>query len=90
MKTSVYFALLAEYGTAQIPLKDMCEKYFGISHGVACRRAMLQQLPIPAFHAGSQKSGWLIDAGDLAAHIEKARDKARAYWEKTNRGEAEA
>lgn len=85
-KTSTYFALLAEFGTAQIPLKHVSEKYFGISERVACRRAMLQQLPVPAFHAGSQKSTWLVDAADLAAHIDRSREKARNYWETVNRG----
>jgi hypothetical protein len=86
IKTSTYFALLAEFGTGQIPLRQICEKYFGISERLACRRAMLQQLPVPAFHAGSQKSTWLIDAADLASHIDLARDKARNYWEAVNRG----
>ena len=64
-----YFGLLAEFGESEIPLERVCEKYFGLSTPKAKRRACLQQLPIPAYRAGSQKSPWLISAIDLAQHI---------------------
>ena len=51
-----YFGLLAEFGESEIPLERVCEKYFGLSTPKAKRRTCLQQLPIPAYRAGSQKS----------------------------------
>ena len=68
-----YFGLLAEFGESEIPLERVCEKYFGLSTPKAKRRACLQQLPIPAYRAGSQKSPWLISAIDLANHIDEKR-----------------
>jgi hypothetical protein len=49
-----HFGLLAEFGTAEIPLEKVCEKYFGLSVTKAKRRAGMQQLPIPAYRIGSQ------------------------------------
>lgn len=82
MSTSTYFALLAEFGTAEIPLELMCEKFFGMNDREAKRRASRQGLPVPAHRAGGQKSGWLINASDLAEHIDKQREAAAAEWNK--------
>ncbi len=75
-----YFGLLAEFGEAEIPLDRICEKYFGLSSAKAKRRACLQQLPVPAYRAGSQKSPWLISAIDLAHHIDAQRTIAARQW----------
>jgi len=75
-----YFGLLAEFGESEIPLDRVCEKYFGLSTPKAKRRACLQQLPIPAYRAGSQKSPWLISATDLAKHIDEKRSIATRQW----------
>ena len=75
-----YFGLLAEFGESEIPLDRVCEKYFGLSTPKAKRRACLQQLPIPAYRAGSQKSPWLISAIDLAQHIDEKRSIAARQW----------
>ncbi len=75
-----YFGLLAEFGESEIPLERVCEKYFGLSTPKAKRRACLQQLPIPAYRAGSQKSPWLISAIDLAQHIDEKRTIAAREW----------
>ena len=79
-----YFGLLAEFGEAEIPLERICEKYFGLSVAKAKRRACLQQLPIPAYRAGSQKSPWLISAIDLANHIDEQRRIAERQWTNMN------
>ena len=84
MMTPTYFGLLAEFGEAEIPLQRVCEKYFGLSVSKAKRRACLQQLPIPAFRAGSQKSPWLISAADLAKHIDQQRQLATDQWTSMN------
>ena len=79
-----YFGLLAEFGESEIPLDRICEKYFGLSVAKAKRRACLQQLPIPAYRAGSQKSPWLISAADLAVHIDQQRQIAKRQWQRMN------
>ena len=75
-----YFGLLAEFGESEIPLDRVCEKYFGLSLAKAKRRACLQQLPVPAYRVGSQKSPWLISASDLAKHIDAKRSIAAKQW----------
>ena len=75
-----YFGLLAEFGESEIPLERVCSKYFGLSVTKAKRRACMQQLPIPAYRAGSQKSPWLISAVDLARHIDEQRRSAERQW----------
>lgn len=82
--TPTYFGLLAEFGEAEIPLERVCEKYFGLSVSKAKRRACVQQLPIPAYRVGSQKSPWLISAADLASHIDQQRQSATNQWTNMN------
>ena len=84
MMTPTYFGLLAEFGESEIPLDRVSEKYFGLSVPKAKRRACLQQLPIPAYRAGSQKSPWLISAADLAKHIDQQRQIASKQWANMN------
>lgn len=82
---STYFGLLAEYETAEIPLEDICEKYFSLSVRNAKNRANTQQLPVPAYKAGTQKSTWLVSATDLAEYLDKKKATARREWEQMNR-----
>ena len=84
MMTPTYFGLLAEFGEAEIPLQRVCEKYFGLSVSKAKRHACMQQLPIPAYRVGSQKSPWLISAADLARHIDQQRQLATDQWASMN------
>lgn len=53
---STLFALMAEFGTAEIPLEDICEKFFGLNQKMAKARANRNQLPIAAYRAGTQKA----------------------------------
>lgn len=69
--------LMAEFETSDIPLSDICDKYFGLSYPKACRLASVQKLPVPVFRGGSQKSGWLVDIRELAKFIEQQTAKAR-------------
>ncbi|MGH1371161.1 MAG: pyocin activator PrtN family protein [Cellvibrionaceae bacterium] len=82
------FLLMAEFETADIPLKDCCEKYFGLQIKEACRKAATQKLPVPVFRGGSQKSGWLISAQDLANFLDQKREDARNDWKRLNGNEA--
>ncbi len=81
---NTYFALMAEFETAQIPLKDCCEKYFGLAYKEACRKATTQNLPVPVFRCGSTRSGWLIDAKELANFLDQKLEQARKDWKRMN------
>ncbi len=83
MKTSTYFALMAEFGAGQVELVKICEKYLGLIPKESCRRAVLNKLPVPVFRTGSQKSPWLVSLQDLAEHIESRLNVARRESEKS-------
>ncbi len=76
---NTFFALMAEYGTAQIPV-EKCAHLFGLSPKKAEEYAGRQQLPVAAFRVGSQKSPWLVSAQDLAAHLDAAKQRAQEDW----------
>jgi hypothetical protein len=73
---STYFGLLAEFGEANIPLRRVAPKYFGLSVDEAKRRAPGKSLPCRVFRLGGQKSPWLVSASDLAELIDKERERA--------------
>lgn len=75
------FLLMAEHGSAEIPLEKVAP-LFGLSRAEACKRACRQALPVPAYQPGSQKAPWMVDVRDLAAYIDAQRDKARKDWER--------
>lgn len=83
MTTSTFFALLAEFGSAEIPLTVMCEKYFELKPEEAKRKAALNRLPVPAHRLGGQKSPWMVHAADLAKHIDERRAAAEVEWKKS-------
>lgn len=76
------FLLLAQYGTAQVPLEVCCGDFFGMSSDRAAYAAGRHQLPVPAFKAGGPKSPWLVDIRELAAWIDKRRAEASEEWRK--------
>ena len=65
MKTSTYFALLAEFNTAQIPLDAICEKYFGLSSTKAKRRRRIATMPLD-FTRCIPKNAVLVLPADLS------------------------
>ncbi|WP_305805957.1 pyocin activator PrtN family protein [Stenotrophomonas sp. YIM B06876] len=73
--------LMAEYGTAQIPLAK-CAPLFGLTPAEAAKRAIRAALPVPAFRLASQKSPWIIDAPALAAYVDRQREAAELEWKK--------
>lgn len=73
---NTFFALMAEFQTAEIPLAAVSEKFFGMEPATALRKASTQGLPIPVHKTGGQKSPWLVNATDLAALIDKRREQA--------------
>jgi hypothetical protein len=78
------FLLMAEFNTAHIPLKDICDKYFSLDFKTACKKASYQELPVPVFKGGSQKSQWLVDVNHLAAHLDSLAGKAFESHRKMN------
>lgn len=76
---NTYFGLLAEFGTAHIPLELIATRYLGMTVENAKRAASLRQLPVPAIRLGSQKSPWLVPAEDLAKYLEDA-SRAADFW----------
>nr|WP_281380403.1 pyocin activator PrtN family protein [Marinobacter oulmenensis] len=76
--------MMAEFGTAEIPLEDVCEKFFGLQPDMAKKRAARRQLPVIAYRGGTQKSSWLVSAKDLAEHIDEQRAKAKREWDQVN------
>lgn len=74
------FLLMAEYGMADIPLELLAKKYLGIDPAMAKRQAATQNLPLPCYRAGSQKSPWLVRVTDLAEFLDKQREIAAKDW----------
>lgn len=72
--------LIAEYGTAEIPLEAICERYMGLSLKVAKERAAQHALPIPAYRT-APKAPWHVRASDLAALIDTQAEQARERWQ---------
>ncbi len=85
IKTSTYFSLLAEFGTAQIPLESMCRQYFCLSPAEAKRRASRCTLPIPTIRLATNKSPHIVKAECLANYIDEQLLKAKKQWNDVNR-----
>lgn len=84
MKVSTYFALLAEFGTAHIPLDRIAQKYLDIDLQTAKSKAAKQQLPFPCIRVSGQKSPWFVDAAVLASFLDQKLDDAKKNWERMN------
>lgn len=81
---NTFFCLMAEFDTSEIPLAEVCEKYFGLSLQKASQKARVQDLPIPTYRGGSQKSQWLVSAKDLADWLDAKKEQARHDWRRIN------
>jgi len=81
---STFFALMAEFGTAEIELEKVCKKYFGLEERKAKQRAASCELPVPAYRGGSQKSTWLVSASELAEYLDTKKTEAKENWKKMN------
>ena len=73
-------AIIAEYGTAEIPLERICERYMGMGIEVAKERAAAAKLPCPAYKT-APKAPWHVRASDLAALIDTRAEQARERWQ---------
>ena len=79
--TSTYFALMAEFGSAQIELGECSVKYFGLGIETANRRAGSQALPVPSFKIATKN---FIKAEVLAQYIDEQSEKAMKEWQSVN------
>lgn len=77
-------ALLLEFGCFDLPLEKVAPTYFCMDYKRAASLAGLQQLPIPAYRAGTQKSPWLVSAKDLAELLDRQQEEAATQWKKMN------
>ena len=75
------FLLMAEFGTTDIPLEVVAEKYLALGARAAGHKASKGELPFPAYRPGSQKSPWLVRITDLAAWLDAERAKAQRDFE---------
>lgn len=73
---STLHALLVEFGTHQIPLEALREKFLSLSAQEAKRAATTNQLPFPVYKAGSRQSQWIVNANDFANYLDKLREDA--------------
>jgi hypothetical protein len=79
MKTE--FLLLAQFEKPVVALEDICEEYFACKRHTAIQKAKAGTLDVNAFQLGeSNKSPWMVHISDLAAMIDKRRDKAKRDW----------
>lgn len=77
-KMSRFQALLIEFGGIDIPLSLVAEKYLDISPKRADELAAQYKLPFKTYRAGSQKSPRMVNAQDLARHIDAMEKRAEA------------
>ena len=81
-----YIGLVMEFESNEIKLSDCCEKYFGLSYRQASTRARHQELPVPCYRAGSQRSEWLIDGNVFAGWIDEKKKEAMEDHRRMNGG----
>lgn len=74
------FLLLAEFGSADIPVEIVCSRYLGLDARTAKRQAAMAVLPFPAFRPGTQKGPWLARITDVAAWLDKERERGVSDW----------
>jgi len=80
IKPSTYFGLMAEFQKAHIPVTEVGAKYFGYDESKAKREAAAGSYPFPVFRLGSNKTIWMVAIEDLAAYLDKVKEKARAEY----------
>lgn len=80
MTPSTYFGLLAEFGTAHVPIVELGKKYFNLSEEMAKRDAAANKYPFPVFKVGTNKSVWMADIADVAKYIDEVKEKAKKEY----------
>lgn len=80
LKPSTYFALMAEFNTAHIPITEIGKKYFGYDDQKSKTTAAKSQYPFPVFRVGTQKSVWMVDIAVMAEYLDKVKEKANQEY----------
>lgn len=84
-KFNTVLLLMAEYGKTMIPLKEISEKYLGLTPKTAHYRAKDHQLPFNTFQVGNNaQAPRMVHIEDLALFIEKQQKEAQNEWDKMN------
>jgi len=78
------FLLMAEFGSADVPLEVIAEKYLGLGKLKAYDRANFNELPFPTYHAGSTKSARMVRITELAEYLDNKYAEAKREWSNTN------
>jgi hypothetical protein len=79
-----HLALMSLHKSPTIPLADICEKYFALSYEEASKKALRNELPVPAFRlTQSRKAPLMVSAESLGAWIDKTELQARELWERS-------
>ena len=82
---NISFALLAKFESPIIPLKDICQEYFGISPKTAEMKAKAQSLPVPTFKLrDSERAPTFVHVNDLASYIDSCHKKNKEIWNTIN------
>jgi hypothetical protein len=79
MMTSL--GLMSIYKTTHVPLRDVCQCFFGLGYEEAAKRAARNALPVPAFRLiDSQKAPLMVSCEDLGNYIDLRREAAHKAW----------
>lgn len=57
------------YRGVEVPLSEICERFFGLDYDAAKRAAREKTLPVPAYRVGSRQGPLLVSMSDLAERI---------------------
>lgn len=76
--------LVAVHEGPAIPLRDVCQRYFGLTYVEACRYAALNELGVPTFRMrDSQRAPVMVRAKELAEYINRRADESAKQWERS-------
>lgn len=78
--TTTARSLIAEFGTREIPLESVCERYFGMGVKTAQNAILAGTFPIPTYRVGGKKAPLLVRADDLARLLDDRYAEARERW----------
>jgi hypothetical protein len=80
------FLLMAEYGSATVPLSQVCEKYFGLKPATAEKRGYGRDSHSNLPGGRKPKAPRMIHIQDLANHIDAQLKKGRDLLEQMKSG----
>ena len=79
------FALLARFNNPVVPLKEVCQEFFGITPKTAEQKAKAGTLPVPTFKMrDSERAPTLVNISDLGEFLELRYQQGREQWDRVN------